>query len=784
MTNSTRGLKYSLNRDSADYLESRGIPLETAKKVGFRTIGNQEGKDKINLSIGGLLLPYYGVDGKLLANRLRPFPSNWEYSPKLKELFLQDSEKLPKFLSKKGGANYPYFAPVVDWKKIADKPKHDLVITEGEVKALSACINDIPTIGLSGVWNFNRTVDDNKVFLPELEDFNLENRYIAICFDSDILTNEMVQKALCELASQLYSRKAKPFLVVLPTEPDGTKNGIDDFIVKHGSEALKRIIEHYKLLHTKGLNPLKVDKKEDKSKDKDDPQSIEVKAEILDLEPKKKTTKGLLTWALLKDDFIYRDGYGWYQWTGKYWQNLTDENIVMKFIREIHHKNNWLEVHDEPCYKLFKPQAFNCTIEFDNHHYLGFNNGYLNISDNKLINHDKKLYLTQVLPFDYNPNSNCPQWLKFLDYALEGDLNKINSLRAWIKWILLPKENKKYPIESTLWLVGSQGTGKGTVLDVLVQLAGEKNTASIDPRYLGNENMLFDMAGKKLALNSDCTGYVPDIGNYNKICSNELIGVKKLYQNQTQARLNTVIVLAMNEVLSFSGKSAEGLKRRLHVLEFDNPPRPEDKDPYLSDKLSTELSGIFDWAWSLPDSQMTEILKWRDISLIEEIYEDNQPELYFLIENYPDGANRILNKELFESYTKWCENGNYKPMNLTNFGKAITKIQGISRKKSSGKVYWNIQPMSNHQDSEFTAVTLTPSKILGIEEDNQDNNQQSNEDKPITIRNLEGKEGIYKKTENELIYITISEGCTTALYPNEINPDDLKKLQSIGVHIN
>jgi len=205
MESISKVLECSLDRVSSQYLEDRGISLEVAKQSKFRTIGSKESKDLIGQSIGGLLLPYYDLDGKkIIANRLRPFPHNWESSPKLKELYLSDNDKLPKFLSAKGSGNYPYFSCTVDWEVIAKKSKHDLVITEGEIKALSACINGIPTIGLSGVWNFTRTIEGENKFLPELEQFNLENRYIAIVFDSDILTNDSVQKALCTLAIQLY----------------------------------------------------------------------------------------------------------------------------------------------------------------------------------------------------------------------------------------------------------------------------------------------------------------------------------------------------------------------------------------------------------------------------------------------------------------------------------------------------------------------------------------------------------------------------------------------------
>ena len=38
-------------------------------------------------------------------------------------------------------------------------------------------------------------------------------------------------------------RSAKPYFVQLPCELDGDKNGIDDFLARHGANALQRLIE-------------------------------------------------------------------------------------------------------------------------------------------------------------------------------------------------------------------------------------------------------------------------------------------------------------------------------------------------------------------------------------------------------------------------------------------------------------------------------------------------------------------------------------------------------------
>ena len=751
------------NKDARGYLSDRGIPLTVAKKAGYRSICSKEGKDKINQSIGGLLIPFYDIEGNLVSHRLRPFKINWDSSPELKDYYLESKGELPKFLSRSKTSDDPrvnkaYFPPVLDWHEIKRSKKHDVVITEGEVKALSACLHDIPTIALSGVNCFINKVtldpknsdeveqenseavkkeETGKEFLPELEwqtevtnpntgeketISKWQGRSVPLIFDSDIVQKEPVKQALISLAIELKKRGANPFLVLLPTEADGSKNGLDDFIVKHGADALKRLIQQFKVLSKKPKKaPLNVWKEKDK-----ETKTETFKAFIGDLEPIE-SIKGLMTWTCLKDNFKYRTGFGWYEWKGKNWELLPDESRILGVIRKFHYENHWLTKKDKSCLEDLRNLLTEETIEFDPPNILGFNNGYLNTDTNELLAHDKSLFVTSILPFDYNPLSQCPTWLNFLNYALKGDQNKITSLRAWIKWILMPKANRKFPIESTLWLVGKQGTGKGTFLDILVNLVGESNCGSLDPNALNNPNMLFGLAGKKLSLNSDVSGFITDIGNYNKICSNEIVPIKNLYHNCSQKRLNTVTVLAMNECLGFSGKSADGLKRRLHVVEFDNPPNEDQRDPELSEKLEKELSGIFAWAWELSMTQVKKILRWRSSETIEEIYNAQLSEIQFLADKYPDGTKQITASVLYQEYQEWCKESGFKALNKTNFGLQVKKVKGVDKCRKDKGIYYDIPPMKHYHDNDFGIGTPTPMSILNQKDEAKTEENITNE---------------------------------------------------------
>ena len=79
--------------------------------------------------------------------------------------------------------------------------------------------------------------------MPELLEINFKYRDLLIVFDSDIHTNSNVQEAMFQLAELVCWRKATPKVVALPCELDGRKNGVDDFLFRHGADALQRLID-------------------------------------------------------------------------------------------------------------------------------------------------------------------------------------------------------------------------------------------------------------------------------------------------------------------------------------------------------------------------------------------------------------------------------------------------------------------------------------------------------------------------------------------------------------
>jgi uncharacterized protein DUF3854 len=114
----------------------------------------------------------------------------------------------------------------------------ELWITEGIKKADSLTSRGLATIGLIGVWNWQR----NGEFLPCWDHVRLDGRRVYIVFDSDVMVKEGVQVALDRLVAALEARGAEILVVYLP----GPEKGVDDYLVAgHSIAELKMLARKF-----------------------------------------------------------------------------------------------------------------------------------------------------------------------------------------------------------------------------------------------------------------------------------------------------------------------------------------------------------------------------------------------------------------------------------------------------------------------------------------------------------------------------------------------------------
>ena len=132
------------------------------------------------------------------------------------------------------------------------------------------------------------------------------------------------------------------------------------------------------------------------------------------------------------------------------------------------------------------------------------------------------------------------------------------------------------------------------------------------------------------------------------------------------------------------------------------------QNPHLADELSTELSGIFNWAFEGLKSLMQAgrfITPKKCSKAIEQYRRDVNPARAFLLDNYAAGFNDggLPAQEVYACYVRYCQANGFRPMNSSNFGKEVKRtLPSVWRERIryGGRVVSMYSGMAVKEDSE------------------------------------------------------------------------------------
>lgn len=208
------------NRLLAAHLEDlrrSGLSDETIAASGIYSASAKETKAILGFDSGpGIAVPYVGTAPLLV--RIKP-----------DEPFAGKDGKAAKYLSplkRLYSAGNRLYLPATLHPLVPTDPGVDLIVTEGEKKALKAVQEGFPTVALAGVtcWR-TKLPDGTSRAIADLDLIKWNGRRVFICFDSDVMTKAAVRNQMLKLRGELSRRRAIVFAATLPELPDqeGTK---------------------------------------------------------------------------------------------------------------------------------------------------------------------------------------------------------------------------------------------------------------------------------------------------------------------------------------------------------------------------------------------------------------------------------------------------------------------------------------------------------------------------------------------------------------------------------
>jgi P4 family phage/plasmid primase-like protien len=260
------------------------------------------------------------------------------------------------------------------------------------------------------------------------------------------------------------------------------------------------------------------------------------------------------------------------------------------------------------------------TVIFDDWYegkdLLLFENGVLNIQTKEFKPSSRDLYITQQLPYQYDPHAKCEPIIQWLKGTQENNWSRTQVLRAWLRAVLLGYSE----IQKFVEIVGPGKSGKSTYSNLAHALVGDENAMISSLEHLEkNRFETSNLYKKKLLLFNDVERYGGSVSVLKAITGRDLIRNERKFQAASQKpfKFNGLVMITANEPIQTTDPTS-GLARRRLTIPFDKPftgSSAEQKTLIdMDDKgrpfgeFASLLPGLVNWVLEMPELEMREYL--------------------------------------------------------------------------------------------------------------------------------------------------------------------------------
>ena len=324
---------------------------------------------------------------------------------------------------------------------------------------------------------------------------------------------------------------------------------------------------------------------------------------------------------------------------------------------------------------------------------INLSNGVLDVLTHEFVSHDKKFGFKYCLPHDYNPSAISPVFDNFMDEITVGRTDLKNILMEYMAYSI---SGMPYIYHKALMLSGEGSNGKSTFLSILKKLAGSDAYSSIMLNELDQEYKRAYLVGKLFNVAEETPVKSLDDSSWFKVLSaGGSYMAREIYKKPVNVVSNkTKLIMACNELPEMSDFS-EGFIRRLIIVPFDAYFGKGKADPKIEEKLTLELSGIFNQVLKA-HKRLIEQNGFTDSQVVNDTIEEYRTDQNTVVAWFDErmlitseDKDFTTVREAYLDYVAWCTSSKTKHESVIKFGRDISRFYKIKAKisKEGGKTY-------------------------------------------------------------------------------------------------
>ena len=687
-----------LHPDHALLLMESGISPEVAAARQYETVTtkarlkalgfSQIQQNLCPLGAPALLIPIHDMRGGIVNYELRPA------KPRL------GGKGKPRKYEKPRGSSACLDIPNLENVRTSlrcDGPP--VFITEGAKKVDCGVSHGLLTIGLLGVtgWRGTQEVIDGIKGLTALADWeriHLKDRRVYLVFDSDIRRNKHVRAALRRLKRFLESFGADVCVCWLPDAPDGSKQGLDDFLVAGNTP-----------------QDLRDTAIEDIPPESDFIESSEITFNLTD------TGNAQRLVNLFGEDLRHCAVWGrWLIWEGKRWK--VDETAgVWRYAKEtvssIYGEAQRAKDDDEKRIKLAKwavqserfsridaliklassdesivitPDSLDTDLFL-----LNVNNGTLDLKSGELREHSRDDLITKLAPVDYDPDARMAHIYAWLCEIMGDSKELIEFIKRLVGYSLTGDIREQIlPI-----CYGTGANGKSTLLGLIQEMLGDYATSTPTSTLMVKRgdtipNDLAALKGARFVTATEAEdGQRFSEALVKQLTGGDVISARFMRSEFFTFRPSFKIWMAVNHKPIIRGTDM-GIWRRVRLLPFTVCIPEDQQDKALPTRLREELPGLLAWAVEGCLEWQREGLGIPDaVKIATNTYKNEMDVIGQFISEccIVTEAASVRSSNLFETWRQWAQSNGEAEKSQKWFSNVLAE-KGYQKKARSSGAWW------------------------------------------------------------------------------------------------
>lgn len=314
------------------------------------------------------------------------------------------------------------------------------------------------------------------------------------------------------------------------------------------------------------------------------------------------------------------------------------------------------------------------SIESSDANLIAFKNGVYDIETDELLPFSPDYVILNKIEYDYIPDA----YNETTDKALDKLACMDKDIRMLLEEVVGYTFYRRNELRKSFILIGDKANGKSTYLDMIKTLLGDKNTAALDLKELGDKFKTAELFGKLANIGDDIGDeFIPNPAVFKKLVSGDRLNVERKGKDPFDYNNYSKLLFSANNIPRIKDKSGAVIDR-LVIIPFNArfSVNDADYDPYIKYKLRRKDS--IEYLIQLGIAGLKRVLESRKFTTslkvekeLQEYEENNNPILLFFkdepkIENEPT-------KDVYAKYNEFCLANSFNPMSNIEFSKQVKK---------------------------------------------------------------------------------------------------------------